>query len=162
MSAAAPIRRNRWAISFADLTLLLLAFFVLLHASGARRDAMLSGLSQRFGGRPMPAGVELRAADLFAPGEAMLTGPGRARLLSAVGPLMRGGRMIEVRSFGTGDGPDNRRFDQWDLAAARLGAVARALKGASVAADRLEIRGLDQADGRADAGQLIRIATRRR
>ncbi|MCC4232840.1 hypothetical protein LL253_09065 [Sphingobium soli] len=34
------VRRNRWAISFADLLLLLLAFFVLLQASGSRRGAM--------------------------------------------------------------------------------------------------------------------------
>lgn len=36
MSAPTTVaaRRNRWAVSFADLLLLLLAFFVLLQASG--------------------------------------------------------------------------------------------------------------------------------
>ena len=55
-------RRNRWAISFADLLLLLLAFFVLLQASGSRRDAMLSHVSRQFGGQPMAQGAALRAA----------------------------------------------------------------------------------------------------
>ena len=49
------------------------------------------------------------------------------------------------------------RFDEWDLAAARLGAVARELKGHGLAGDRLRIRGLDQMDGASGRGQVIRI-----
>ena len=47
----ASARRSRWALSFADLLLLLLGFFVMLQASGQRRDAMLAQVRQQFGGR---------------------------------------------------------------------------------------------------------------
>lgn len=147
MSAAA--RRNRWAVSFADLLLLLLGFFVLLQASGNRSAAMISGVGQQFGARPMRQSVELRAVELFAPGEAMLTPAGRARIAAAA----KGLRSIEVTSHGTDRA--QRRFDDWDLAAARLGAVARALKADGI---KLMIRGLDQADGQGGKGQRIQIA----
>ncbi len=149
-------RRARWALSFADLTLLLLAFFILLQASGNRSAAMLAGVGQQFGARPMRTAVELRAADLFVPGEAMLTPAGKARLFAAVRGFRASGSDVEVQSRGTDVA--QRRFDDWDLAAARLGAVARALKADGIAGDRLVIRGLDQADGQAARGQVIRIA----
>ena len=37
--------RSRWALSFADLSLLLLGFFVLLQANQASRDEAISGLT---------------------------------------------------------------------------------------------------------------------
>ncbi|QGP79937.1 flagellar motor protein MotB [Sphingobium sp. CAP-1] len=156
IAAASAGRRNRWAVSFADLLLLLLAFFVLLQASGSRRDAMLAQVSRQFGGKPMAQGVELRAADLFVPGEALLTPAGRARLAAVARGFgkMTGG--VEVRSHGSDLA--HQRFDEWDLAAARLGAVARALRIDGIAQDRLLIRGLDQGEGHAGTGQMIRIA----
>jgi hypothetical protein len=66
---------------------------------------------------------------------------------------------LEIRSEGSDRG--QQRFDDWDLAAARLGAVARALRMDGIAQDRLRIRGLDQGDGRAGQGQLIHIAAGR-
>ena len=63
---------------------------------------------------------------------------------------------MEIRSHGSDRA--RQRFDDWDLAAARLGAVARALKLDGIPQDRLRIRGLDQADGRGGQGQVIRIA----
>ncbi|MEJ7933316.1 flagellar motor protein MotB [Sphingobium sp. AN558] len=157
MSAAPSLaRRNRWSISFADLTLLLLAFFVLLQASGQRRDAMLAGLSRQFGGPAMRAGVELRAAELFTPGEAFLTIAGQQRLRQVASQFAREPGGLEVRSHGSDAA--HQRFDDWDLAAARLGAVARALKADGIAGERLLIRGLDQGGERASEGQIIRIA----
>lgn len=143
-------------MSFADLLLLLLAFFVLLQASGQRRDVMLAGLSQQFGGRPMRPGIELRAAELFVPGEAMLSSIGKARLAAVAREYARDDGGLEVRSHGTDAA--RRRFDDWDLAAARLGAVARALQAEGIAGDRLAIRGLDQSAAKAGTGQVIRIA----
>jgi len=156
MTALSQARRNRWAISFADLLLLLLAFFVLLQASGARRDSLLAGVSWQFGGRPMQPGVELRAADLFAPGEALLTARGKARLAIVARQYRKDSGGLEVHSHGADGG--HQRFDEWDLAAARLGAVARALQADGIAPGRLLIRGLDQGDGAGGKGQMIRIA----
>ena len=155
-AATAVARRNRWAISFADLLLLLLAFFVLLQASGSRRDVLLSQVSRQFGGRDMAPGVELRAADLFQPGEAMLSDRGRARLAGIARQFVGQADGLEIRSHGSDRG--HQRFDEWDLAAARLGAVARALRSDGIAQDRLLIRGLDQGDGATGQGQSIRIA----
>ncbi|MFN3799621.1 MAG: flagellar motor protein MotB, partial [Sphingobium yanoikuyae] len=115
-SAATAARRNRWAVSFADLLMLLLGFFVLLQATGSqRRDAMLAEVSRQFGGRPARTAIELRAAELFAPGEAMLTPQGQIRLRAAVRPYMQDDRMIELRS--QGQDRARQRFDDWDLAA---------------------------------------------
>ncbi|MFC3442686.1 flagellar motor protein MotB [Sphingobium rhizovicinum] len=155
-SSSTTARRNRWAVSFADLLLLLLAFFVLLQASGSRRDAMLVQVSQQFGGRAMAPGVELRAADLFMPGEALLSDAGRARLAAVARDHAKTSGGVEIRSHGVD--PSRQRFDEWDLAAARLGAVARALRADGIAQDRLLIRGLDQAEKSAGQGQMIRVA----
>ncbi|MBH1999528.1 MAG: OmpA family protein [Sphingomonadaceae bacterium] len=155
-ASGAAARRNRWAVSFADLLLLLLAFFVLLQASGSRRDALLAQVSQQFGGRAMRQGVELRAAELFVPGEAMLSAQGQARLSRIAREYTRQPGGVELQSHGSDRA--RQRFDDWDLAAARLGAVARALRADGIAQDRLLIRGLDQADGRSGQGQRIAIA----
>lgn len=151
---ASHARRSRWAISFADLLLLLLGFFILLQASGQRRDAMLAEVRQQFGGRTMRSGAELRAGELFVPGEAMLSETGKARIARVAAELRSGSTGLEIRSQGTD--PVRERFDEWDLAAARLGAVARELRARGL--ERLVIRGLDQLDGATGKGQVIRIA----
>jgi len=148
-------RRSRWAISFADLLLLLLGFFVMLQASGQRRDAMLAQVRQQFGGRALARATEMRASELFLPGEALLTLAGEARLAALAGRFASSRTRLEISSQGTD--PGRQRFDSWDLAAARLGAVARALKGHGVGRNRLVIRGLDQLDGASGKGQVIRI-----
>jgi flagellar motor protein MotB len=156
---SAERRRSRWAISFADLLLLLLGFFVVLYASGSRRDALLGSVGRQFGGKPMADAVELRAAELFVPGEALLTPAGSAQLSALARRFGGQAGGMEVASRGTD--PARQRFDDWDLAAARLGAVARALKAQGIARERLLIRGLDQADGQDGKGQVIRIAPAR-
>ena len=155
IAAASQARRNRWAVSFADLLLLLLGFFILLQASGQKRDAMLAQVRQQFGGRAVAKDMDLRAAEMFLPDEALLSGQGRAALARVAAGLRSGSGRIDISSLGTD--PARRRFDPWDLAAARLGAVARELKAQGLASDRLRIRGLDQMDGGTGKGQLIRI-----
>ncbi|WP_066526957.1 flagellar motor protein MotB [Sphingobium sp. EP60837] len=148
-------RRNRWAVSFADLLMLLLSFFILLQASGQKRDAMLAQVRQQFGGRAIAKDMELHAAELFLPGEALLSDAGRVQLARVVAGLRPGRDVLDLTSEGTD--PVRERFDEWDLAAARLGAVARELKGQGLRGDRLRIRGLDQMDGASGKGQVIRI-----
>jgi hypothetical protein len=99
--------------------------------------------------------MELRAGELFLPDEALLSDRGRAAVARVGAGLRRGTGRIDVSSIGTD--PARRRFDPWDLAAARLGAVARELKAQGLADDRLRIRGLDQMDGGTGKGQVIRI-----
>ena len=154
-AAASQARRNRWAVSFADLLLLLLGFFILLQASGQKRDAMLAQVRQQFGGRAVAKDMELRAAALFLPDEALLSDQGRAAVARVAAGLRSGSGRIDISSLGTD--PARRRFDPWDLAAARLGAVARELRAQGLADDRLRIRGLDQMDGETGKGQVIRI-----
>lgn len=151
--------RSRWALSFADLCLLLLGFFVLLQASQATRDQALSGLNRYFGAMQLPQQVDLAADTLFAPGEALLSEDGRAHLGKAVRPFLTGKSAIRVQSLGLA--PGEQRFDSWDLSAARLGAVARALVAMGLAQDRVQIAGLAEPDGTARAaktGQVIRLA----
>jgi flagellar motor protein MotB len=155
IAAATQARRNRWAVSFADLLLLLLGFFILLQASGQKRDAMLAQVRQQFGGRAVAKDMELRAAELFLPDEALLSDQGRAAVARVAARLRSGSGRIDISSLGTDAA--RRRFDPWDLAAARLGAVARELKAQGLAGDRLRIRGLDQMDGGTGKGQMIRI-----
>ena len=155
--AASQNRRSRWAISFADLLLLLLGFFVLLQASGQMRDAMLAEVRQQFGGPATRSGVELRAHELFLPGEALLSDRGKERLGRVAAELRKGANVLEIRSEGTD--PAHERYDEWDLAAARLGAVARELRTRGISRDRLSIRGLDQLDGGTGKGQIIHIAS---
>jgi OmpA family. len=156
----AGARRSRWALSFADLLLLLLGFFVMLQASGQRRDTMLAQVRQQFGGRAVAQATELRAAELFAPGEAFLTPQGQARLTALSARLEKGKGKLEISRLeisSRGNDAGRHRFDGWDLAAARLGAVARGIEAAGISRERIVLRGLDQLDGASGKGQRIRI-----
>ncbi|MBO9668937.1 MAG: OmpA family protein [Sphingobium sp.] len=147
--------RARWALSFADLSLLMLGFFVLLQANQSTRDETLVGLNSYFAGMRAPNQVDLPAAQLFAPGEALLSEAGRNRLLAAVRPIASGKSIIRIQSLGLAQG--EHRFDAWDLSAARLGAIARALVAAGIAPDRVRIAGLAEPDGSPAKGQTIRL-----
>ena len=116
MTAAA---RPRWLMSFADLTLLLLAFFVLLHAR-ADGPAAAASVREAFGGEKR-AVVDLAAADLFHPGEAVLKG-GAAERLRALGARYR-----HVQVAAQGSDAKGLRLDAWELTAARLAVIARGL-----------------------------------
>jgi len=148
--------RSRWALSFADLCLLMLGFFVLLQAN---QRNMLDGIGTYFGAIEAPRQADLDAQTLFEPGEALLSEAGRAALLRAVRPFMASSGTIQIQSIGLDKG--QYRFDAWDLAAARLGAVARTLVAAGIPQPRLHIAGLaEQADGKTPDRQTIRIVER--
>ena len=114
----------RWTVSFADLALLLLAFFLLLHAGSARDVA--AAARGAFSSTPAAGPLLDRpAASLFEPGEARLTLSARAQLRGIGRRAAASGGALVVESLGRD--PDARRFDAWELAAARAAAVARAL-----------------------------------
>jgi len=159
-AAADPafLRRGRWAISFADLCLLLLGFFVLLQASAGNRQEVVEGVAQQFGA-PVGQTERLAAASLFQPGEAILTPAGEARMKALARQYAAGGAKVEIRSVGLD--PAANRFDNWDLAAARVGSVARKLVQEGIARQRLVIRGLDQDQGTGGASGQTLILTAR-
>lgn len=142
------LRRGRWAISFADLCLLLLGFFVLLQANSSRQREVMNEIARQFG-TPRDISERLVARQMFQPGEAMLTPAGMARLAAIARKHGRETGAIEIHSIG--QDRVTARYDGWDLAAARLGAVARALAVQGIDRRRITIRGLDQ--GQKGAGE---------
>ncbi len=126
----------RWTVSFADLALLLLSFFILLHAGSAREVAAAAraAFSSQTAAEPL---MEESAALLFEPGEARLRSDAKARLVGIGRAAVGGGRTLVVDSRGRD--PAARRFDGWELAAARAAALARALNEGGIAEDRVRI-----------------------
>ena len=142
MVLAAP----RWAISFADIGLLLLGCFVMLHAVERTAEPSRSAT--------VPAPVEsvaFRADGLFEPGEARLRAQSVERL-QAVGRSAHGRSILLVSS---GVGSDNARLDAFELAAARSAAVARALREEEGAGGAIMVR-MDSSSP-AGSGQKIEI-----
>ena len=139
-------RGGRWALSFADLCLLLLGFFVLLQAR-PDKARLASGLRQAFG-RHERTGFEQPATTMFQSGEAILKPAARMALRAAAK-----GATGQIAIVSRGTDPATSRFDAWELAAARAAATARALAEAGVAQERIAI---DLAPGDAK-GQTISV-----
>lgn len=126
----------RWAVSFADLALLLLAFFVLLQAGNGRQVA--SAARAAFASGPIVGPLlDGPAARLFEPGEARLLPGARARLQGIGRTAGAARRRLLIQSRGVEHGA--RRFDAWELSAARAAALARALEEGGMREDRIEI-----------------------
>jgi flagellar motor protein MotB len=125
----------RWAVSFADLTMLLLAYFVLLHSTDER--IVVAAAHAAFAGEPAAGPLVDGPADAwFEPGEARLLPQARLRLVAAARKAESEGHVV-VESVGRA--PAGSRFDGWELGAARAAAVARALADAGVEEGRIEI-----------------------
>ncbi|HEX4739510.1 MAG TPA: flagellar motor protein MotB [Allosphingosinicella sp.] len=124
----------RWAVSLADLTMLLLAFFVLLHAADERTlvTAAHAAFPGEGAGGPL---LEAPAEALFERGEARLKPEARLRVAAAA--RQAGPARLAVESIGRPAG--GSRFDGWELAAARAAALARALADAGVREGRIDI-----------------------
>lgn len=124
MTVSRAITRSpapRWAVSLADIGLLLLGSFAMLNAMAAERA---NGQSE---GEAMLA--QIPADELFEPGEARLSAAGEARLRAITGK--GSGHRLMLVSRGVGDATD--RLDAFELAAARSAVVARALTSGAVA-----------------------------
>jgi flagellar motor protein MotB len=129
-----PIRVPRWTISFADLALLLLCFFVMLQAGDRQRVAQ--GARAAFASEAVAGPLlDEPASTLFEPGEARLTAAARIRIYDLA--RAAGGRALAVESRGRDQA--GSRFDGWELAAARTAALARALKEAGLSEERIAI-----------------------
>jgi len=139
----------RWAVSFADLLLLLLGCFVLLHAMEAQRSTAAA---------PTAAAAStiraFNAAEVFQPGEALLTAEARAALHAEGARLA--GHTVRIQSNGTGE--DGGRLDRFELAAARAAAVGRALREGGLGEGQIAIAMGD--GGAPGAGQTIAISQR--
>jgi flagellar motor protein MotB len=146
MKAVKALPVPRWAISFADLVLLLLGCFVLLHAMEAARPKATEA-------PPAAAVAGWPAETLFQPGEARLLDGARATLAAAARALA--GHKVRIVSRGTGAG--GARLDRFELAAARAAAVGRALQAGGVAERDIAIA---LAEGGGPAGQTIALERR--
>ncbi len=129
-------------LSFADLALLLLAFFVMVQAQVGDRLKMAAGMRDAFGGEGKGDGDGmpvhgLVAAKAFEADEAILK-PAEAARLKAIGAAAaRAKRRVIVASQGR-EG-QSARLDSWELSAARTTAVARAIRMGGVPDSMIEI-----------------------
>lgn len=155
--ARAATRTPRWAISFADLCLLLLGFFVILQAQGGRPDRMAAGMRQAFG--TGAAGASTRptfpAASLFQRDEAILTPVAAARFAKIGAEARARGEGVRIVSEGTDVA--TQRFDRWELAAARTAAIGRAIRAGGVADDRIDIAIPSTRSQMGTPGQMVTI-----
>ena len=150
-----PARTPRWALSFADLCLVLLAFFVMLQARGGDRAKIAQGIRAAFGNDARVSSGSIYAARLlFEPGEAVLKPAGRARFEALGRKTAATGQSIRI--VGEGMDPAGRRFDGWELAAARTAAIARALRAGGMSEERIEVV-MPEMAGRA-IGQRISVS----
>ena len=127
--SAVPV--PRWAVSFADLGLLLLGCFVLLHAMESARPKAAADTPRAVSA----PGRTYAAATLFQPGEAVLRAEARLRLQAEGGRLAT--RRIEIVSRGGGESIG--RLDRFELSAARAAAFARALQQGGLPANAIAI-----------------------
>ena len=133
----------RWAISFADLALLLLGCFVMFQAMRPAEPPQASAEA-----RSSHSIADLEADGLFEPGEARLTAEGAAQLEAVA--RTAAGRELFLASRGGAPGGD--RMDSFELAAARAAAVGRAL---GIRAERMAMR--VEGGGEEPAGQRISV-----
>lgn len=159
MTSPRLAKSGRWALSFADLCLLLLGFFVLLHATqGQDQRRALASIGAELGAGESTAGdaepLRLPADRLFVAREAMLTPRGREVIAAFANEARAKGHSLQISS--TGIAEQSGRFDAWDLASARLGAVARALVQADVPAEDIALLGAETRD-RSGGGHMILI-----
>jgi hypothetical protein len=116
MSRHVPPPARRWAISFADLALLIACTLMLGWRPAATADGATDVAASVLAEQPVAA--------MFVPGEAMLSARGLALLAPAQRVVADGGRVWVA----VGMGPvGSQRLDAWELAAARTAVIARAL-----------------------------------
>ncbi len=145
---------SRWALSFADLCLVLLGFLLLLQAHRGDPAALNAGIRAAFGASA-PKSYDEAAAGLFEPGEAILLPEARAHFRS-IGRDAAGQRgIVHIESIGTDAAA--RRFDAWELAAARSAAIARAVSEGGLDAKQVDLAIDGTGPASLQAGQHVRV-----
>ena len=144
----------RWAVSFADLGLLLLGCFVLLHAMEASRPRAAAGAVAVASPQAATPVRAFDASEVFQSGEAVLT-PEAREAMRAEGARLAG---HPVRILSTGTREAGGRLDRFELAAARAAAIGRALREGGLAERDIAIT-MGEAAG-PDAGQTIALSRR--
>ena len=144
----------RWAVSFADLGLLLLGCFVLLHAMEAQRPRAAGAATPAAATPRATPARSFNASEVFQSGEAVLT-PEAREALRAEGARLAG---HPVRILSTGTGEEGGRLDRFELAAARTAAIARALREGGLAEQHIAMA-MSEA-GAPGGGQIIAISRR--
>lgn len=137
MRARGPQRR--WALSLADLALLIACILLLSVRTGHGIAPQTSAIA-----RPQTIAI----SRLFAPGEAVLQSGAADDLRRIIGLQRR----VTVRV--AMDASASARLDAWELAAARTAAIARALR-ASPTGQHLTLR----LDAPIPNGAVVRLAT---
>ena len=153
---AAPV----WALSFADLLILLLAFFVMLHAQSGHQAQIVQGIKQALGSSVSISSEshDIDPKAIFEVNEAVLKPQARASLQALGRRAALGGRNVRVESIGAER--NTSRFDGWELAAARAAAVARAIQAGGLSEQRIlisipEMNGTAGRDGQRIAIDLV-------
>jgi len=157
----AGARAPRWALSFADLSLVLLAFFVLLQSQRNDPAGLAAGVRKAFGNGSHAIVTQrlLPAAPLFEEGEAVLKPEARAEFVAIGRQALAQRDMVRVASLGVD--ASSARFDGWELAAARVAAVARAIASAGLDQRRIEIAIPTTAQTEAGHGQRVSVTLSR-
>lgn len=135
--------RPLWLITLADLSLLLVGFFVFLqatsHKSRPERDAIQAGIREAFGGiGEAPLAVDANLISGFAPGSATLPHDTTAIVAWARSALADPRTRLIVTGYADGSSADRAHGSALALAGMRAEAAAAALSGA-VPSDRVRL-----------------------
>ncbi|HEV2569713.1 flagellar motor protein MotB [Sphingomonas sp.] len=135
--------RPLWLITLADLSLLLVGFFVFLQATAHKeqkqQDAIQAGIRKAFGGEPEPRlAVDANVVAGFAPGSSELPASAATILTWAREALADPRTRLVVTGYADGSPSDRIQGSALALAALRADTVARSL-GGLVPADRLRV-----------------------
>ncbi len=145
---------SRWAMSFADLCLVLLGFLLLLQAHRGDPAALNAGIRAAFGASA-PVTFDEVAAASFEQGEAILIPAARARYNAAGHQAAGHGSLVHIESVGTDAA--GQRFDAWELAAARAAAIARAVAEGGLDPRRIDLSIEGTGPAVKQAGQHVKI-----
>lgn len=146
-----------WALSFADLCMLLLGFFVMLHAQSGHQAQVISGIKRALGGGIVKSAEahELGTAALFEPGEALLRPRAKSEMEALGKHAAAIGAHVRIESIGTDHAA--RRFDGWELAAARTAAIARAIQAGGLSDQAIVISIPEMTSEIAGKGQRMAV-----